>query len=506
MSKSSKTGKHREGPPPRVPPAWGLKQPGAGRVSHVGAGPEFQATSSQACGLYPFLAGSGSPARGVPIGRHMYWGESVALDPLEWLEAGLVTNPGVMILGAPGTGKSALIKRLMRGMSAFGVRPFVLGDLKPDYTAIVERLGGQAIRVGRGLDRINPLDTGPLGQAAARIGGPAGEQLRAEARGRRLNALLALLTLVRKSPITNVEENILACVVDLLDARSARSEGRLREPTVPDVLEVLRSEHVLHELILAADARDADEFRGDTRALRQTLNLLLAGSLKGVFDSHTTHPVDLNAPAVAFDISAVSSAGDTLVAAAMLSTWAYGFSLIDGSAAMAEHGLAPRRQYLVVMDELWRALRGSPGLVEHADALTRVNRSKGVADVRATHSLADLEALPTEEDRAKARGFVERAGITVLAGLSPRELDKVAEVVPMSEEEQDLVASWCAPESWSPGRRHPGRGRYLIKAGGRVGIPVDLTYVGDEAELYDTDARIRLAHQPQTLPTRPAPH
>jgi hypothetical protein len=466
-----------------VAPPWGWRAPAAGRVSHVSPAVEYQATTSQACGLFPFVAGSGSPSIGVPIGRHLLWGEVVCLDPFGWLTSGLVTNPGCFILGEPGVGKSSLIKRMVRGMCGFGVRPFILGDLKPDYGRVIERLGGQVIRVGRGLDRINPLDTGPLGQAAARLPGPAGERLRAESRGRRLNALLALLTLVRRSPVTNGEENVLAAAIDLLDERS-RPGG---QPTVGDVLGVLRSEATSPRLLAAGDAETPEELRVDTKELRQTLNTLCTGALKGVFDGPTSRPIDLDAPAVSVDISHVAAAGDTLVAAAMLSTWAYGFAMIDGAAALADAGVMPRRQYLVVMDELWRALRGSPGLVEHADALTRVNRAKGVADIRATHSLADLEALPTEEDRAKARGFVERAGVVVLAGLPPRELTKVSEVVPLSREEQAMVSGWSSPASWVAAERHPGRGKYLVKCGQRVGIPVELDYVGDEADLYCTD-------------------
>lgn len=479
-----------------VPPARGLLWPGAGRASHVGRAVEYQGVTSQVCGLFPFVAGSGAPAMGVPIGRHMLWGESVSLDPLLWLESGLVTNPGIFVIAAPGTGKSALIKRVMRGMAGFGVRPFVLGDLKGEHVAVVERLGGQVVRVGRGLDRINPLDTGPLGQAAAQLTGPAAIQLRAEVRGRRLNALTALLTLVRRSPITNAEECILGAILDTLDERRRRQGIRTEEPTIPDVLFALRLDRGIEQHLMAvADVGSVEEFRADTKALFHTLNLLTSGSLKGVFDSPTSKPIDLNAPAVCVDISHVASAGDTLVAAALLSTWSYGYSLIDGSAALADAGLAPRRRYLVVLDELWRALRGSPGLVDAADALTRVNRAKGVADIRATHSLQDLEALPTEEDRAKARGFVERAGVVVLGGLSPKELDAVSAVVPLSSEERTLVAGWCAPESWAGGSRHPGRGKYLLKSGGKIGIPVQLEYVGDEAQLYDTDARVLAVRQ-----------
>jgi hypothetical protein len=206
-----------------------------------------------------------------------------------------------------------------------------------------------------------------------------------------------------------------------------------------------------------------------------------------VFDGPTSTPIDLDAPAVSIDISAVTSAGDTLLSAAMLSTWSYGFAVIDASTALAEAGLAPPRRYLAVLDELWRALRGAPGLVDHADALTRVYRGRDVAHMMMTHSLDDLNALPTEADRAKARGFIDRCAITVLAGLPMRELDEVSRIVPLSQAEKLMVASWSSPETWQPGARHPGRGKYLLKTGQRVGIPVELEYVADEAELYNTD-------------------
>jgi hypothetical protein len=146
---------------------------------------------------------------------------------------------------------------------------------------------------------------------------------------------------------------------------------------------------------------------------------------------------------------------------------------------------------MAVMDELWRALRGAPGLVEYADALTRLNRAKGMASIMITHSLADLDALATEEDRAKARGFMERSAISVLAALPPRELARVNEITPLTGPERDLVASWSAPESWQAGGRHPGRGKYLIKTGGRIGIPVELSLTAAERDLYDTDQAIR---------------
>jgi hypothetical protein len=449
----------------------------------VSAGPEYQATTIQLCGLFPFVAGSGTPLVGTPVGRHQLWGEVVCLDPLAWLRAGLVTNPGVFVLGQPGTGKSALVKRLVTGAVSFGVTALILGDTKPDYTPLVQYVGGQVIRIGRGLDRINPLDTGPLGAALAKMTGPQAEQLRWEVRSRRLALLLALATLVRGGRISNVEEVILGHAIDLLDQRNQGSA----EPTVPDVLRLI--EQAPDTLRSAARAEASAAYRERVADLVFTLDLLCTGSLAGVFDGPTSRPINPAAPAVSVDISAVRAAGDKLLTAAMLCTWSYGFGCVDAAAALADLGAGPRRSYLGVMDELWRALRGAPGLVEHADALTRLNRARGMAHIMITHSLADLDALPTEEDRARARGFLDRSAITVLAGLPPRELARVTEVTPLTGPEQALVASWSAPESYQPGARHPGRGKYLIKTGERLGIPVQLSLVGPEHELYDTDPK-----------------
>src|SRR5699024_1899477 len=293
-----------------------------------------------------------------------------------------------------------------------------------------------------------------------RMEGHDAEKLRWEVRSRRLSLLLALCTLVRESPVTNAEEVLLGRAMDLLD----RQLDDDREPTVPDVLRIIAQ--APDELISSARSRTKEDFErrtdelvftldllctgslagvfddqtsrpidldspivsvdisatggaGDkllTAALGFSLDLLCTGSLAGVFDDQTSRPIDLDSPIVSVDISATGGAGDKLLTAAMLCTWAYGFGLVDASASLAQLGLAPRRFYMGVMDELWRALRGAPGLVEHADSLTRLSRAKGMASVMVTHSLADLDALTTEEDRAKARGFVDRSAITVMAG------------------------------------------------------------------------------------------
>jgi len=479
----------RLGPPP---PAWGARQPGAGRAAHIATGVEYQATTVQVAGLYPFMAGSGSPALGVPIGRHMLWGEVCCLDPLAWLDAGLTTNPGMFLLGQPGAGKSALAKRLLVGMTGYGIRGLVLGDTKPDYTRLVEHLGGQVIRIGRGLDRINPLDAGPLQTALGRMPAAQAQQLRLEIRGRRLSLLLALCTLLRGRPVTNPEQVVLARAVDLVDQAHTGSGGG---PGIPDVLAAL--EQAPDQLRAAARAQAPADYRARTDELVFTLTLLCDGPLRGVFDGPTSTPLDLDAPAVSVDISRVAAAGDTLLAAAMLCTWAYAFGMVDATTALAEQQLAPRRRYFAVLDELWRAIRGSAGLVEHADALTRLNRQRGMATLMITHGLGDLEALAAPEDRAKARGFIDRSAIKILAALPDVELDQISRIVHLSAPERELVSSWATAEAWQASTAHPGRGKYLIKTGQRPGLPIALSLVAEEVDLYDTDTAIRDTTPPE---------
>ena len=160
--------------------------------------------------------------------------------------------------------------------------------------------------------------------------GPDAEALRWEVRSRRLSLLLALCTLVRQSRISNAEEVILGRAVDLLDQRAA---GR-REPTVTDVLAVIEEGN--DTLRSAARTDTTGAYRERVADLVFSLDLLCSGSLAGVFDGPTSKPIDLDAPAVSVDISAVGAAGDSLLTAAMLCTWSYGFGVVDAAAALAD--------------------------------------------------------------------------------------------------------------------------------------------------------------------------
>ncbi|MEU5391252.1 ATP/GTP-binding protein [Streptomyces tibetensis] len=470
-----------------VPPR-GWYGPGGGRVGYLDPPTMWRATTVQACGMWPFAAGSGSPMTGVPLGQHLFTGATVCGDPLNWFtRARYISNPSLFMLGMPGLGKSTLVNRMLIGLSATGVVPLVLGDLKPDYADTVRALGGQVISIGRGRGGINVLDPGAMGAAAARIGGEAGEVLKAETHGRVLNMVAALITIVRGRPMDDHEQSVLSAVLHHLRERTPQG----RTVLLPDVLRVL-TEGPDRVRAVTLDRGDDARYRDAVDPLHRSLLGILDGPLGDTFASETSTRIDPAAPAVCIDISGIGEADTQLTAAAMLAAWSDGLGTVAASHALADAGLEPRRWFFTVLDELWRPLRAASGIVDRIDALTRLNRSLGLGDAKITHTLKDAEALGTDADRAKARGFVERAGMVVCAGLPKAEMEDLGKVVGLSRREIELVSSWSSPPGWGVSGEHeepPGRGRFLIKVGGRPGIPIKVAITDAERRLHDTNTR-----------------
>ncbi|GAA1250117.1 ATPase [Janibacter melonis] len=466
----------------------GLKVPGGGYAAIVESAPEFEATSNQVCGLWPFPAGSSLPAKGVPLGRHQMMMMDVCADPVTWFRLGLILNPSAFILGRPGLGKSTLIRRMLTVLSAWGVIPMILSDLKPDYVKLVRALGGEAgvISLGRGRSNINPLDPGPGASLLPHLwemNEKKAAEVQAQLQGRRLNTLAGLCELVLGTELTVNELTILRAALTVLDPDLSST------PVVDDV-RVLIEERNDEVRAVVRDRGDTDRYDARVERLLDALQGLgPKGPFGDTFAQQTSVPMVLDRPVV-FDMSGVDEDDLRMQAALQLVCWSYGSAVVQGAKIKAEAGLGPERIYVLVMDELWRVLRASLQMVDRIDAITRLNRQLLLPQIMCTHTMSDLK-LATEEATEKAWGFVERSEMVFLGGLAPKEMGNLSEVFAMPEKERQMLTTWSDMHTASGDNDEdpPGRGLFLLKLGSRPGIPFRVDLVSSELAVNDTNER-----------------
>lgn len=246
--------------------------------------------------------------------------------------------------------RAADVHRTLRPRRA----PLVLGDLKGEHVKAVKALNGQVIRLGRGVGYLNILDPGQAVEAAQILEDNGHHEdaarVRADAHGRRLTMVVSLITISRNSPPTDQEQTILDRALRILDERF---DG---VPVLKDLLDVIVS--APDELRqVALDRGDMNIYLQETRALEATLlGLTGGGKLGEIFSRQTSEPM-VRDRAVVFDVSSIDETETDLQAAVLLACWSYGFGTVNVANALADAELEPRRNYFVVLDELWRALR-----------------------------------------------------------------------------------------------------------------------------------------------------
>jgi len=467
---------------------------GNGSSGPVNATQMWRGTSVQVCGMFPFTTAAGTPLFGAPLGRHLHTGGIVCFDPIAWFEAKLISNPSVFVLGLNGRGKSTMIGHMMTCLAGFGVLPVVLGDLKPDYVDLITALGGQVNVIGPGRGALNPLDNREAVDAAKRLraaipfqpsAAKLAEQIEADSLARRASLVSSLVAIGRRGDTTDQEDAMIEQALRLLD------ETFTGTPVLADLLQVVASgPPSLREVVL--DDGDDNIYRQRTLELRGSLGALVSGGkLSTLFAGQTAAPMRRDVPVV-FDISSIPDSRAEMTAAALMCCWTIGFGIVNIAHALADADLEPERHYLLVLDEMWRALRAGHGMADRIDSVSRLNRTMGVGQVMISHTMADLLALPVQADIMKARGLVERAGAVLLGPLPRGEMSLLTDSVPLSDAEQEELVSWAGQAAW--GRREqanvvPGMGQFMLKVGGRPGIPIRVQVSEFERSLHDTNAR-----------------
>lgn len=493
----------------RTAGANGFAGRGGGRAEVVSGPQEWQTTTNLGGGFTPNVVGAAAPVIGTPLGRHIMTQEEVACDAMAWFREGIIANPSAFVLSLPGLGKSTLIRKMLMGHSFQGQVPIIAGDIKGEYVGFVRQVGGQVITVGHGRGRINPLDVGALGRivprlrAARRDAAAAGEstdlldelidQTLEEVHGRQVSMVGTLVGLGRGRPMADWESMLVSIALrEIYDSEHIDWDN---PPILADLIEQLEAGSP--QLRAKGRARDSAAWDARVDDLILSLNALLDGATGKIFAGQTTDPIDVDSAAVCIDVSAINRGDARMKAAVMMACWSNAFGAIEAAHTLHDAGLEKQRYFVTTLDELWQVLAAAPGMVGQVDALTRLNRTDGTALYMITHTFKDLMALPEEEDRQTAMGFIERAGMVICGGLPTSELGILSNQLEFSPAEAAQITSWSkgAELKRTRTRGHrpppPGRGYFMIKASkdGSPGIPVRTVLLPTEVRyrLHDTN-------------------
>ena len=373
--------------------------------------PAHAATSATLAGAYPFLAEAGLGAEGLFIGTDMLSGGAFVYDPWVLYRRGTITNPNVLLAGVIGTGKSALAKSLATRSLAFGIRVYVPGDPKGEWTEVTRTVGGKAITLGHGLNtRLNPLDEGQ------RPDGMTDAQWEALVWSRRRDLLGVLAETVLGRPLQPVEHTALDTALRVATTKSP-------VPTLPAVVEQL--------LTPTGSARaEAMQLAADGRDTGHALRRMVHGDLAGLFDGESTTGFDPSAPMVSLDLSRVSG-NDTLLSLVMTcaSAWMEA-ALLDPDGG---------RRW-VVYDEAWRVMRHS-ALIRRMQSQWKLSRAYGIANLMVIHRLSDLDAVGDQrsEARALAQGLLADCSTRIVYRQESDQLVGSAAILGLTETERDLL-------------------------------------------------------------------
>ncbi|MHA6752164.1 hypothetical protein ACX31A_15045 [Dermacoccus nishinomiyaensis] len=309
----------------------------------------YRATTDQVGGVFPFLTASPLPKSGATLGYVASNGTGFYVDPWQWVQQGLVTNPNLLSQGAPGRGKSGTGKALVRRMLRHGGRAFIPGDLKNEWADLCREWGQEPWEVGPGMHaRINPLDPGPLAAGWDGLNQSQRDERWVDIRARWLTLLEGLIGAQDVNVNTMIQE-ALAAVVDELTGADAEG-GNVH--TVPDII-IPEVWHLAHnptpQLLRRLKYENERDYFDKVRPMTSALSVLVNGSLKGMFDARTTVDVDWDARIHSLSMRRLKElANDQVIGVALTcaNSWVTAMTSVNTTGQVT---IIPR-------DEVWRVM------------------------------------------------------------------------------------------------------------------------------------------------------
>ena len=345
-----------------------------------------QLTSAELSSLRLTLFDGGSALSDSPLGRSQRGG-GFSFDPFGAYDAGLVTNPNVLVTGAIGVGKSTFVKMLLSRGLARGRRAVVL-DPKGEYGDLARSVGGTVIELGT-----------PDGQWC--------------------------------SPFTGDHRDDVVLVESLIAAARSRSLGddeRFILDTTWRTLNASTSARPLEQLFNSFAPHLAEQLNSAEKELALTLRRFVLGDLVGLFDGTET-PHTAHGSLVVLDLSA-SWTTDTFALTAL------------AAMAIARRVLSGLEPGYLVIDEAWAVLV-EPRVAHWLHGSWKLARARATSHVLVLHRWSDAFATADlgSAQRTKTTGILRDCDSVMLFRQDPGELQLLNDVLRLHELEAHYVTA-----------------------------------------------------------------
>lgn len=395
------------------------------RGGYPGERSGHSATTAHFQAAYPFAAEGGLGTRGAYIGVDAFGGSFVH-DPWELYEAGALAGPNMLVIGQIGRAKSSLVKTYLYRQRVFGREAWAI-DPKGEYAPLARAVGGVviALRPG-GSVRLNPLSG---------RGGREGQ----------LGLLRSVTEAALRRALTPEEDAGLRVGLDYVNTRPDGGE-----PTLPEIVEALLHPH---EQMTAGLATHEAAFAKATRQAALALQRLCEGDLRGMFDGPTTDGLDIDAPLVVLDLSAVQDSAALGILMTCAAAWQQ--AVVAERKRRAERGEESGAKVICVLDEGWR-IASHIGVAEWLQRSFKLSRALGMQNVTVMHRLTDLGAAGAAGSREVrlAEGLIADADTKVVYAQSPDQLEGLRSLLGLTSTELEIVPTLRRGEAlWQVGRR-----------------------------------------------------
>jgi type IV secretory pathway VirB4 component len=398
--------------------------------------PAHRLTTAHLQAAYPFVSEGGFGGRGAYIGRDLFGG-AFTYDAFELYEHGVITSPNMVVAGQLGRGKSALVKSFALRQMTF-CRRVVVMDPKGEYGALADACGTEAIRLAPGGDtRLNPLD-------------------RRIAQEEQLRLLQAISSAALDRPLKPYERTA-------LERALGESASKAREATIPQVVDCLLNPTEQAAADVSTDRASLTEWG---REAAFELRRLVFGDLRGMFDGPTSASIDLDAPMVVLDLSAVYDSDALGILMTCAAAWLQGLIGRDTS-----------QKTIFVVDEAW-AILSSLGIAKWLQASFKLSRARGLQNIAVMHRFSDLSATGAQGSQQErvARGLLSDTETKVVYAQPHSEIAATRDLLGLTDTEAALLPQL-------------DRGIALWKVGERSFL-VWHRLGRTEQALVDTDARM----------------